>query len=208
MSRHTYRWFRMLATCCSGAALWLLLVAVLLSTVPAQASILGAWTINGPGSTSVDTQGNQSIMGFALFQPDGSPQTWIASAPILQGGRYEAVYSYQGLFDVPDPEVSLSLLGPDVLLEHLDGDDCCPVFAGEFSLAGSVMVDLVAGETLSFAMSGGAGGPGNAMIGSLSVQVAPLPPSFLMLIAAVAMTAFIAHRGRQSDRVLTRIPDV
>lgn len=176
----------------------LIVMSILLissSGMPAKAVVVGPWSLTGPGSTSVDISDNSTILSYALNAADFTPQTWTATANVIETGLYQFDWEYNGLHAVFGVEVFLDTTNPNLTLVDVGPADCCASPSGGFSFNGSDAFLVTAGETIGFTFGGTNTDIDNYLLGSLEVSAVPLPSTFVMLLIALSLTGFIAHRG-------------
>lgn len=166
-----------------------------LSGTRADAAIVGPWNLSGPGTTSVDVDGNSTLFTYALDPAGFATQTWTATANVVESGLYQFDWTYSGLHAFFNVTAFLNTINPNQSLVDAGPAFCCTSPSSGFSFAGSEAFLVTAGQTIGFSFGGSNSDSNNSLIGTVEISAVPLPPAFLMLLVALGLTGFIAHRG-------------
>lgn len=163
----------------------------------AQAASIGAWTLSGPGVTSVSGANDSPTFTYALNPAGFDTVTWTASAEVLESGTYEFDWNYSGFHAFFNVTAFLNTTNPFSNLVDEGPENCCTSPSAGFDFSGNTSFAVTAGDTIGFTFGGSNFDSNNQLNGTLIIEAVPLPATGLMLLAGVG--GMVAMRRRKKS---------
>jgi hypothetical protein len=173
---------------------WLLALSVVSAVVAdgAGAATADVWVGAGLGGTTVSdgTSGDPQFK-YSLDPAGFGQQTWTFGAQASDGGAIVLPYDYSGFNAYFQVTVGLDIFvthGEDTTttpLVHAGPTNCCSAPSGGFHYSGTTTVDVQAGDTYGFTMTGSNFDSNNVLQGTLTI-LGPHPDAPYVDAAQVA----------------------
>ena len=164
----------------------------------AEASMLSAWSLSGPGTTSVSGTNDSPTFSYNLNPAGFSEVTWTAQANVLSSGVYSFDWNYSGFHSFFNVTAFLDTTNPVQSLVSAGPANCCTSPSSGFNFSGQDSFAVTAGETIGFAFGGSNFDSNNVLRGTLTVNRVPLPAGGLLLMTAIAGVAAAVRRKRKA----------
>lgn len=173
-------------------------LAVLCSSAPlAQADVV-AWTISGPGTTSVVANGAMTALTYAQSGPAvHSTQTWTATAIAGSDRDYTFAWRYAGFHAFYQVTAFLDAASPTgtASLVNAGPTDCCVSPSNGFDYTGTyTFSDLHAGDVMQFSFGGANFDSNMTLRGVLQLAQIPEPASIALIGFGLAGLAAVRRR--------------
>ncbi len=140
-----------MTTCCGA-----ILAAVFLLQSAAFADMDSPWTGGGTGTTSVAADGSDGMAEFSYEALGPFNGSWVFGAIAADTGTKILNYTYTGFHSFFNVTASLSVFqnADTAVLVNAGPENCCTSPSAGFTYSGTVMLDLVAGDSYGFGMTG------------------------------------------------------
>ncbi len=173
------------------------LISLLTFASSTHATIVGPWNPVDPGTSTIGVESKRTALTYALDPADSEIDTWNATANVLESELYQLDWNNSGSHRITQVTAFPNPVHPAGTLFDEGPVDCCIPPSVGFSISPTDSFFATSSEPIGFSL----GGPNDSFdttpIGSLEITTVPLPPAIWMLLLALGLTAFIAHRGKQ-----------
>jgi hypothetical protein len=175
----------------------------MVAAMPAQAAL--TLTGTGPGSVATVNTGSTSTFTYGV---DGTSATWTLSGIADETGSRTFNYDSAGFYSYFRVRAAASAFSGLVSTTLYDAGpaDCCTTPSSGFNYAGSVTLDLVAGQEYGFRLSGSHNDVANRLQGVFAVTDAtpavPEPATWAMMLVGFGMIGATARYRRGATRVV------
>ncbi|GAB5390429.1 MAG: hypothetical protein Alpg2KO_33970 [Alphaproteobacteria bacterium] len=160
----------------------------------ASAVSLSAWSISGPGSSSVAQSGNMTTFNYELSP--GFSGTWTASATVLESGTYSYDWDYTGFHSYFRVTAFLETTSPVATLVDAGPESCCTAPSAGFSYSGSDSFAVTAGDIIGFKLGGSHFDSAKVLKGELKISAVPVPAAGFLLVGALGGLGLMRRRKK------------
>jgi len=171
------------------------LAATIGMATAASAVSLSAWTISGPGSSSVSQSGNMTTFNYD-WSPSGFSGTWTAEATVLEAGTYQYDWDYTGFHSFFRVTAFLRTTNPSNTLLSEGPQNCCTDPSSGFSYSGSDSFAVNVGDVIGFEMGGSHFDSARVIRGELKVSAVPVPAAGFLLAGALGGLGLMRRRKK------------
>lgn len=148
------------------------------ASISANAGLVTAWTISGPGSTS-STQ--SAYNSWALNYDTVNSGAWVASAVVTEAGDYTFDWDYSGFHAFFAVRAFLST-SDGTSLVNVGPENCCTAPSAGFTYNGTYTFENTAvNDIISFSFGGRNGDSNPTISGSLNITQVSAPSAFIFV---------------------------